>query len=83
MTKKNERIVALTTLLAGQVAVEALRVGVFKRGIRKVTGHDLSWTQVMWIVSMLRAAGGLFEEGRKAAVDHSENAQRVKDKYGV
>ena len=84
MTKKdNDKLVMLGVLMAGSLAIEALRIGSFKRGVRAVTGHDLSWRQALWAVTTIRIAGGLFEEGRRASASHQENIDRLKEKYGV
>ena len=82
-TKKEDKIVVLSTLLTGAIAIEVLRVGAFKRGLRLLTGRDVSWKQALWVTVMLRSAGGLFEEGRKHSADHSESLDKIKAKYGI
>lgn len=84
MTKKDkEKLITLGAILVSEVAIEVLRVGAFKRGLRIVTGRDVSWRQAVWTTVMLRASGSLFEEGRENRVRHDESIQKIKTKHGI
>lgn len=83
MKSSQDRWIAIGTLLIISVGVETIRIWTIRRGVSHLTGRDLSWMNALWIITLLRTAGGLLEEGRRQAEKYDAAIQKVRDEYVI